>query len=236
MSTWEEDNTLNKVNEKLRNSDYIKIIKLVNSENPRYCFGLISACRGLNIFKKIASQKMIDDNNHRNKVNSQLLSHELNANYLPFMEVVGYYPEEGKELAEEASFFVYTIKDEEDKLRNILIELARVFKQDSIMFIDAKTHTPQYIWTGEGDTLNWIEEKNKEILHFDFSQDSLDKIFTRVGTRNNGRRFQLKENSFSNNIATRVLYYRNPAIIDYNRFEEDGYLEFFEKSIKRYII
>lgn len=234
MSTWKEDNVLK---EKLRNSDYIKIIKLVNSENPRYCFGLISACRGLNISKKIASQKMIDDNNnHRNKVNSQLLSHELNANYLPFMEVVGYYPEEGKELAEEASFFVYTIKDEEDKLRNILIELARVFKQDSIMFIDAKTHTPQYIWTGEGDTLNWIEEKNKEILHFDFSQDSLDKIFTRVGTRNNGRRFQLKENSFSNNIATRVLYYRNPAIIDYNRFEEDGYLEFFEKSIKRYII
>lgn len=233
MGTLKEDNVLK---EKLRNSDYIKIIKLVNSENPRYCFGLISACRGLNISKKIASQKMIDDNNHRNKVNSQLLSHELNANYLPFMEIVGYYPEEGKELAEEASFFVYTIKDEEDKLRNILIELARVFKQDSIMFIDAKTHTPQYIWTGEGDTPNWIEEKNKEILHFDFSQDSLDKIFTRVGTRNNGRRFQLKENSFSNNIATRVLYYRNPAIIDYNRFEEEGYLEFFEKSIKRYII
>lgn len=211
-------------------------MRLVNSENPRYCFGLISACRGLNISKKIASQKMIDDNNHRNKVNFQLLSHELNANYLPFMEVVGYYPEEGKELAEEASFFAYTIKDEEDKLRNILIELARVFKQDSIMFIDAKTHTPQYIWTGEGDTPNWIEEKNKEILHFDFSQDSLDKIFTKVGTRNNGRRFQLKENSFSNNIATRVLYSGNPAIIDYNRFEEDGYLEFFEKSIKRYII
>ena len=236
MSTWKEDNTLNKVNEKLRNSDYVKIIKLVNSENPRYCFGIISACRGLNISKKIASQKMIDDNNHRNKVNSQLLSHELNANYLPFMEVVGYYPEEGKELAEEASFFVYTIKDEEDKLRNILIELARVFKQDSIMYIDAKTHTPQYIWTGEGGTPNWIEEKNKEILHFDFSQDSLDKIFTRVGTRNNGRRFQLKENSFSNNISTRVLYYKNPAIIDYDRFEEDDYLESFERSIKRYII
>lgn len=236
MSTWKGDNTLNKVNEKLRNSDYVKIIKLVNSENPRYCFGLISACRGLNISKKIASQKMIDDNNHRNKVNSQLLSHELNANYLPFMEVVGYYPEEGKELVEEASFFVYTIKDEEDKLRNILIELARVFKQGSIMFIDAKTHTPQYIWTGEGGAPNWIEEKNKEILHFDFFQDSLDKIFTRVGTRNNGRRFQLKENSFSNNISTRVLYYKNPAIIDYDRFEEDGYLESFERSIKRYII
>lgn len=233
MGTWKEDNVLK---EKLRNSDYIKIIKLVNSENPRYCFGLISACRGLNTSKKIASQKMIDDNNHRNKVNSQLLSHELNANYLPFMEVVGYYPEEGKELAEEASFFVYTIKDEEDKLRNILIELARVFKQDSIMFIDAKTHTPQYIWTGEGGTPNWIEEKNKEILHFDFSQDSLDKIFIRVGTRNNSRRFQLKENSFSNNISTRVLYYKNPAIIDYDRFEEDDYLESFERSIKRYII
>lgn len=233
MGTWKEDNVLK---EKLRNSDYAKIIKLVNSKNPKYSFGIISACRGLNISKKRAPQKLIDDNNHRNKINSQLLSHELNANYLSFMEVVGYYPEEGKELTEETSFFVYTIAEEEDKLKNILIELTKVFKQDSIMFIDAKTHTPQYIWTGEGDIPNWIEEKNKEILHFDFSQDSLDPIFTRVGTGSNGRRFQLKENSFSNNISTRVLYYKNPAIIDYDRFKEDGYLESFEKSIKRYII
>lgn len=236
MSTWKEDNTLNKVNEKLRNSDYVKIIKLVNSQSPKYCFGIISACRGLSIPKKRAAQKLIDDNNHRNKVNSQFLSHELNANYLFFMEVVGYYPEEGKELTEETSFFVYTIAEEEDKLKNTLIELARVFKQDSIMFIDTKTHTPQYIWTGEEDIPNWIEEKNKEILHFDFSQDSLDQIFTRVGTRSNSRRFQFKENSFSNNISTRVLYYKNPAIIDYDRFEEDGYLESFERSVKRYII
>ena len=38
---------MNTLNEKLRNSDYIKFVKMFESEDPIYCFSGISACRGL---------------------------------------------------------------------------------------------------------------------------------------------------------------------------------------------
>lgn len=235
MKTWLEDNTLN---ERLRNSDYSKIVKLVDSNDPRYCFGIISACRGIDRSKKPVTQKTIDDNNNANKKNSKLLSHELNANWLSAMEVVGYYPEEDAGLVEETSWFVYALEEDEFKLKSILIELAKVFHQDSIIFIDAKNHRPRYIWTGDGKESDWIVEKNKAIMHFDFNQDSLDEVFTRVGTRNHGRRFQLKEvneMSFSNNIATRMLYYKNPMILDYRKIDDSSYLDSFREAIAKYV-
>lgn len=232
MKTWLEDNTLD---ERLRNSDYSKIVRLAYSTEPRYCFGIISACRGLDRSKGPISQKTVDANNHTNKKNSKLLSHELNANWLSAMEVVGYYPEENAGLVEETSWFVYAIEEDEMKLKSILIELAKVFHQDSIMFIDAKNHRPRYIWTGDGEEPEWIVEKNRAIMHFDFSQNSLDEIFTRVGTRRHGRRFQLKEMEFSNNRATRMLYYKNPMILNYRKMGDPDYLRSFREVIAKYI-
>lgn len=76
---------------------------MVDSNDPRCCFGIISACRGIDRSKKSVTQKTIDDNNNANKKNSKLLSHELNANWLSAIEVVGYYPEEDTGLVEETS-------------------------------------------------------------------------------------------------------------------------------------
>lgn len=90
----------------------------------------------------------------------------------------------------------------------------------------------------DGEEPDWIVEKNKTIMHFNFNQDSLDEVFTRVGTRNHGRRFQLKvvnEMSFSNNRATRMLYYKNSMILDYRKIDDSNYLDSFREAIANYV-
>lgn len=239
MSTWKEDNTLNKVNEKLRNSDYVKIIKLVNSQNPKYCFGIISACRGIQkdaADSNIITQKMIDDNNRINKKNTSLLFHNLAANYFHTIEVKGSYIEEGVGRVYETSYFIYEVAEKEDRLKEVLIELGKLFDQDSVMFISTENHTGQLIWLRKEEAPNWLVEFNNSKPHMNFSQDSLEEVFTRVGTSKFGRRFQIhemQEQRLNYGRYTSWGYNNDPSILKCNRMHEDGYLEFFREAFKK---
>lgn len=230
----------NLLDERLRNSDYIKIIKLVNSEEPKYCFGIISACRGLgtqNTLTSDVTQYDIDRNNHKNREDSNLLLHNLLANKFRVLEVKGSYEEEGIGLVYETSYFVYTVAGREEELKEVLVELGKMFDQDAVMIIEGKNHTGELVWlredTPEPET---VKRFNKSKPHINFDQDSMSKVFTRVGTKKHGRRFQLKElveHHLNYNITTLWAYDYDPYILKGRKMKDPKYLREFENNIKK---
>lgn len=216
------------LNEKLRNNDYIKFIKMFESENPVYCFAGISACRGLS--NDNPTKKEIDDNNSRNKRASEFLEHQINAAGFSFMEMDGVYEEYGAGLVYEKSFLVYST--DEDNLRKVMETLGRAFNQDSVLFI--KNKKASFIWTGDSEQPDWA----KGVSDVDFSQDSLETMFSRLGTRKAGRRFQLKsiqEKVFSNNFMTKLMYYTSADIIKTRKLEESEYKDTFVFRVREYL-
>lgn len=222
--------------ERLRNSDYSKIIRLLNTQEPKYCFGLISACRGLDIQGKSSveiTQHNIDENNHNNNVNSGILMHNLKANKFGVIEVRGTYREEGIGLVEEISYLVYTPEDRKEELKAILIELGKVFKQDTIMIID--NHIGKLEWLQPKAKPSWIDKFNNSKPRINFNQDDLSDIFTRVGTRKHGRKFRvvsLEECYINYNITTLWAYDQDPCILKGRKMKDPKYLKEFENNIK----
>ena len=216
------------LNEKLKNDDYVRFLKMFESEDPKYCFGGISACRGL--AKENPTKKDIDDNNHRNNQASQLLEHEINAAGLSFMEMKGVYEEFEAGTVYEKSFLIYTTK--EDLLREVLETLGRAFNQDSVLFI--KDKKAQFIWTGEYEQPDWA----KGTFKVDFNQNSLETMFSRLGTKSAGRRFQLssiEEKKFANNFMTKLMYYTSDDIIKVNKLNESSYKDDFVSGVRKYL-
>lgn len=230
----------NTISERLRNSDYSKIIKLVNSEDPKYCLGLISACRGLDTQGNPSpeiTQHNIDENNHKNNVNSGILMHNLKANKFGVMEIRGTYREEGIGLVEEISYLVYTPESRKEELKAILVELGKVFKQDTIMIID--NHIVKLEWLQPKAKPLWIDEFNRSKPHITFDQNNLSDIFSRVGTRKYGRKFKavsLEECYINYNTITLWGYNHDPSILKGSRVDNLKYLREFEETIKRYIL
>ena len=219
---------MNNLNEKLKNSDYKRFIELIESKDPVYSFIGISACRGLS--KENPTKKEIDDNNGRNKKNTDLLEHEINAAGFPFLEMDGVYEEYDAGMVYERSFLVYSVN--EDKLREVMTLLGKAFRQDSLLFIKEKKAS--YIWTGEGEQPDW----SKGTFNVDASQNSLEAMFSRFCSRKSGRRFQIKtiqEKSFANNFMTKLMYYTSDDIIKLNRLDEEGYRDSFVERIREYI-
>ena len=77
---------MDNLNEKLKNDDFLKFVKLFESKDPIYCFVGISACRGLS--KENPSKKEIDDNNHKNKTNTEFLERQIDAAEFSFFLAV----------------------------------------------------------------------------------------------------------------------------------------------------
>lgn len=234
MKTWLEDNFL----EKRHNSDFKKIVELACSEDPRYCFGIISACRGIqhDASDKV-TQKMVDENNRRNKRNTSLLFHNLAANYYHTIDVKGSYLEKGAGRVYEDSYFVYALAEEEDNLYKVLVELGKLFDQDTIMFADAENHIGHLVWLrDDSEEPDWVVEFNNSEAVMDFSQDNLEDIFTRTGTSKAGRKFQIhsmEEKRLNYGIYTIHGYESDPAIIKSYKLDENGYLEFFREAFKK---
>lgn len=219
---------MNNLNEKLKNDDYKRFIELVESRDPVYFFVGISACRGLS--KNNPTKKEIDDNNHRNKVNTSLLEHEINSAGFQFLEMDGVYEEYEAGIVYERSFLVYSTN--EDKLKKVMTILGKAFKQDSLLFIKEKKAS--FIWTGDDEQPDW----SKGTFNLDMNQSSLEKMFSRFGTRKAGRRFQLtsiKEKSFANNFMTKLMYHTSDDIIKVNRLDESGYVDSFVSRVREYI-
>lgn len=219
---------MNTLNEKLRNSDYIKFVKMFESEDPIYCFSGISACRGLS--KENPTKKDIDDNNSRNNKATELLERQIDAAGLSFMEMEGVYEEYEAGIVYEKSFLVYST--DEEKLRKVMETLGRAFNQDSVLFIKEKKAS--FIWTGEYEQPDWA----KGSFDVDFSQKSLETMFSRLGTRKSGRRFQLnsiKEKSFADNFMTKLMYYTSNDIIKVSQLDESEYRDSFITRVREYI-
>lgn len=220
--------------EKLRNSDYPKFIKLFNSEDPKYCFVCISACRGLND-DAIASKKTIDDLNHRNNVLSNDLKHQLIANNIKFMQVVGHYDEKDAlghvYEVEETSFLAYSYAKE--KLLEVTRCLGKLYEQNSILFIDTN-HIAQIVWLDDDmEPPEWTNKKSK----VNFDQNSIANNFTSLGRLLHQRRFQLedlKEVFYNKNYITTVGYRLDEHYLDCTRMEEKDYLEHFEKKFEEW--
>ena len=219
---------MDNLNEKLKNDDFLKFIKLFESKDPIYCFVGISACRGLS--KENPSKKEIDDNNHRNKTNTDFLERQIDAAGFSFFEMDGVYDEKEAGKVYERSFLVYST--DEDRLVEIMTILGKSFNQDSLLFI--KNKKASYIWTGEGEQPKW----SMGTFDVDLSQNSLEQMFSRFGTRKNGRRFQLstiKEKALGSNFMTRLMYYTSDDIIKVNRLDESEYKESFISRVRNYL-
>ncbi len=235
MAEWKT----NRLEEKLRNSDYPKFIKLFNSENPRYYFACISADRGAGNTEGL-SKKEVDDANARNNRNSLDLEHQLNFNGFRYIEITGHYDEvddeEGKVIPViERSFIVYSIY--KDKLKNVIMELGKLYEQDSILFID-EDRKGEIIWLNPKKEQPEIL-KGKKSLNFNQASNVLD--YSLIGTRKHARRFQLdsiEESCFNRNFISMLGYSGSNHWFDYRkRFQEgyDNYIKNFEKEFKEWL-
>ena len=228
MAKWK----INRLEEKLKNIDYPKFLKLFNSEDPKYYFVCMSACRGVSDEEE-PSQKMIDDINHRNNKASEDLMNQLIANGMHFMEVRGHYDEKDTEgniyTVIERSFLVYSTGKK--VLLEITSYLGKLYEQNSILFID-ENKIARIIWLDENlEQPEWTKKSSK----VNFDQDSLEKNFTVLGRANNPRRFQLedlKEVKYNRNFILVSAYRSSPHYLNYTRFREPGYIEKFEKKFK----
>ena len=219
--------------EKLKNSDYPKFVKLFSSENPRYCFVCVSADRDSGDHEGL-SKKKIDSINRRNNRNSLDLMHQLNANGLRFLEAKGHYDEVSDDGIAvpviERSFIVYSTNGK--FLKEITSELGRLYEQDSIFFID-KDHTGEIIWLSDVREMP-AYLKGKRTLNFDQSSDVLN--YTGLGK--NERRFQLddfKESGFHRNSICSMWYGSTPHILDWRKHSKDGYIDMYRKQFKEWL-
>ena len=234
MKTWLEENLLY---EKLRSSSYSTFLKWLASTDPMYVFACISACRALpvkdeedNIIK--FSQKTIDDNNHLNRKNSEFLANQLNRNNFVFQEIIGHYCEEDSQGdVEERSFLVRAPLSKKDKLESVVIELAKAFHQYVIMFIDEDRLARIYFLAGD------LKDTYGSPKKLDFSQDSIEKDFSKLGSRSFNRRFQLesiKLREFNNNFMIHQLY-NEPVFLDYKKMDDPNYIIKFREAMKAFL-
>lgn len=233
MKTWLEDNLL----EKRHNSDFKKIVELFCSNDPRYCFGIISACRGIQYdASDKTTQKIVDDNNRRNKRNTSLLFHNLAANCYHTIEVKGSYLEKGVGRVYEDSYLVYAPIGKEKELYRVLVELGKLFDQDTIMFVDAKEHIGHLIWLrDDSEELDWVTNFNNSNAVMDFSQNNIEGMFIMTGTAKAGRKFRihsLEEKRLNYGIYTIHGYGSDPTIIKSYKLDDVGYIKSFREAFK----
>lgn len=234
MKTWLEENLLY---EKLRSSAYSTFLKWLASTDPIYVFACMSAYRALPKFDEEDdlikyTQKQIDDNNHLNRKNSEFLANQLNKNNFVFQEIIGHYCEEDSQGdVEERSFLIRAPLSKKDKLESVVIELAKAFNQYSVMFIDEDRLARIYYLSGD------LEDTYGSPKRLDFSQNSIAKDFSELGSRSFNRRFQLDEiklREFNNNFMLHQLY-NEPVFLDYKRMDDPDYIMKFREDMKAFL-
>lgn len=232
--SWLEDNTLVEVK---RNSDYLKFVKLFYSEEPKYCFATISACRG---FPKTDShgrkikytQRQIDINNEHNNVKTYYLEHQLRANDFGVMRITGYYPEKDAGFVEETSYLAYTTIDEFEKLKSVVEFLAKEYEQESVMFIDPDHECFLTNFDYNGDV---VRKTRSPLGQIDFGRYDATKAYSLMGSKKTGRKFAVKDievKSVTESYHTELLH-ESLICPRYERFDEPGYLDAVRTAFKK---
>ena len=231
--SWLENNTLI---EAKRNSDYPKFVKLFYSENPKYCFATISACRGLpkkdSHDRKIKyTQRQIDANNERNNVKTYYLEHQLRANGFGIMRITGYYPEKDAGFVEETSYLVYTSIDDFTKLKSVVEFLAEEYEQESVMFIDPNH---KCFLTNFDYSRNVVHKTQSPLGEVDFGKYDVKKAYSLLGSKKTGRKFAVKDIKAISIVESYHTELLHESLIcpRYEKFDEPGYLDAVKNAFK----